>query len=74
VGEARLRVGLDAHMVGGQETGNETYVKGLVDGFRDSEEEVDVIAYHTGSPWMAPGRHVRFQRLVAGNPYVRLGV
>jgi glycosyltransferase involved in cell wall biosynthesis len=69
-----VKVGLDAHMVGGHETGNETYVKGLVEGFKTSEEGLDVIAYHVGAPWTAPGPRVRFERLLASNPYVRLGI
>jgi len=67
-----VRVGLDAHMVGGQETGNETYVKGLVDGFK-TRTDVDVLVYTAGAPWTEPSSHLRFQRLVSPNPYVRLG-
>lgn len=60
-------------MVGGQETGNETYVKGLVEGFKASAEDLDVLVYHLGAPWTASSPHVRFQRLLTGSPYVRLG-
>jgi len=69
-----MKVGVDAHMVGSHETGNETYVKGLVEGFKASGDGLEVIAYHVGSPWTAPGPGVRFERLLTGNPYVRLGV
>jgi len=70
-----VRVGLDAHMVGGRETGNETYVKGLVTGFQSRKaSDVDVAVYNVGSPWTAADGHVRFERLLAANPYVRLGL
>ena len=69
-----MKVGLDAHMVGGQETGNETYVKGLVAGFQTGFDGVDMVVYNLGQPWTQPSRGVRFQRLTTANPYVRLGV
>jgi glycosyltransferase involved in cell wall biosynthesis len=69
-----MRVGLDAHMVGGQETGNETYVRGLVEGFKAAGGDVDLVVYHVGSPWTAPSARVRFQRLLTASPYVRLGL
>ena len=61
-------------MAGGQETGNETYVKGLVDGFKARAEDLDVVVYTVGEPWTEPYRHLRFQPLLTGNPYVRLGI
>ena len=68
-----MRVGIDAHMVGGQETGNETYVKGLVDGLT-ARSDVDLMVYTAGSPWTDSSPHVQFQRLLTPNPYVRLGL
>jgi glycosyltransferase involved in cell wall biosynthesis len=59
-------------MVGGQETGNETYVKGLVEGLRDVGG-ADVLVYHVGPPWANTSEHVRFERLTSANPVVRLG-
>lgn len=61
-------------MVGAQETGNETYVKGLVDGFKSRSEDLDIIVYNVGPPWTPPYRNLRFQQLRTGNPYVRLGI
>jgi glycosyltransferase involved in cell wall biosynthesis len=69
-----LRVGIDAHMVGGQETGNETYVRGLVDGFKAFASRVEVFVYHVGSPWTRPDGSRHFNRLLTANPYVRLGL
>jgi glycosyltransferase involved in cell wall biosynthesis len=68
-----VRVGLDAHMVGGQETGNETYVKGLVDGFK-AGSDIDLIVYYAGSPWTDSSPNVHLQHLITPNPYIRLGL
>ena len=60
-------------MAGGQETGNETYVKGLVAGFEGAAEDIDLLVFHVGSPWTVGSAHIRFRRLLTANPYVRLG-
>jgi glycosyltransferase involved in cell wall biosynthesis len=60
-------------MVGAEETGNETYIKGIVDGFTAGSEDLDVVVYHIGSPWMPDGARVHFRKLSTGNPLVRLG-
>ena len=71
---ALLRAGIDAHMVGGQETGNETYVRGLVEGFKAFTSRLEVFVYHVGSPWTQPDGHQHFGRLLSANPYMRLGL
>lgn len=71
-GEIGLRVAIDGHMVGGQETGNESYIKGLVEGLREIGG-ADVLVYHVGAPWFESSDHVRFERLTTANPLVRLG-
>lgn len=43
----RARVGLDAHMLGARETGNETYVRGLLEGLAHVEVPFDILLYHT---------------------------
>ena len=82
-----MRVGIDAHMVGGQETGNETYVRGLVNGFnalgQQAAHDLDLLVFNVGKPWAAYGGYVtpgdklrvriRLHRLLTGNPFVRLG-
>lgn len=60
-------------MIGGQETGNETYIKGLVGGFEAGADDLNILVYHVGSPWTPDSPHIRFQRLLTSNPYVRLG-
>jgi glycosyltransferase involved in cell wall biosynthesis len=67
-----LRIGLDAHMVGGKETGNETYVRGLVDGLSGLEGDFDLSVYHLGAPWRSDGPHVHFRRLTTGSSLLRL--
>lgn len=69
-----MRVGLDAHMVGSRETGNETYVKGLVDGFKTLSDDLDVVVYHVNAPWTGSSRSIHFQKLVSASPFVRLGL
>ena len=69
-----MKVGIDAHMVGGRETGNETYVRGLVEGFKARPDGVELVVYNIGTPWTSPSAHVRFSRLSTDNPYVRLGL
>jgi glycosyltransferase involved in cell wall biosynthesis len=61
-------------MVGGQETGNETYIRGLVEGFKDLDDRLDLTVFNVGRPWTPPNGHFRFQKLVTGNPYLRLGI
>src|ERR1700730_15086068 len=81
-----MRVGIDAHMVGGQETGNETYVRGLAHGFNALHEpghDLDLLVFNVGKSWAAYGGYVpagqkldvriRLNRLLTGNPFVRLG-
>jgi glycosyltransferase involved in cell wall biosynthesis len=61
-------------MVGGRETGNETYVKGLIEGFiARNERDVDLLVYHVGAAWTASSPWLQFQRLLTASPYVRLG-
>jgi glycosyltransferase involved in cell wall biosynthesis len=61
-------------MVGGRETGNETWVLGLVKGFQDLRADIDLLAYHTGEPWAGAVQGVSFPRLLTGSPYFRLGL
>lgn len=69
-----LRVGLDAHMVGSRETGNETYVLGLIDGFRTVEQDFELEVYHRGELDQNRGGHMRPRRLVGSSPWLRLGL
>ncbi len=44
--EAPIRIGIDAHMIGSRETGNETYVLGIIDGLASLEEDSELYVYH----------------------------
>lgn len=59
-------------MVGGRETGNETYVRGLVEGFSGLEGDFDLSVYHLGTPWRSDAPRVRFRRLATGSSLLRL--
>jgi glycosyltransferase involved in cell wall biosynthesis len=68
-----MRFAVDAHAIGRHLTGNETYVRGLLRGFADVDEDSEIFAYvsEPGAERLVPERlHVR---KVSGNPYVRLG-
>lgn len=59
-------------MVGTRETGNETYVKGLVEGFDALDDEFELIVYCVGGPWRPESERVKFRRLAAGSALTRL--
>lgn len=69
-----LRVGLDAHMIGSRETGNETYVLGLIDGFRTVEEDFELKVYHRTELDQNRSSRVRPRKLLASSPWIRLGL
>jgi glycosyltransferase involved in cell wall biosynthesis len=69
-----LRIGLDAHMVGGHETGNETYVVGLLEGLSQLQEDFEVDVFHAGALAALESNHLRPQRLLSSNPWLRLGI
>ena len=59
-------------MVGGRETGNETYIRGLVEGFSQLEGDFEVSVYHVGDPWRPADHRLDFRRLTTASPWVRL--
>jgi glycosyltransferase involved in cell wall biosynthesis len=68
------RIGLDAHMAGGRETGNETYVRGLVSGFSELDQDFELNVYHVGREWTGDAPHLQFHRLVTPSPWIRLTI
>lgn len=60
-------------MVGSRETGNETYVVGLLDGLSELQGDFEVDVFHAGSLPTLSHEHVRPLRLASGNPWLRLG-
>jgi glycosyltransferase involved in cell wall biosynthesis len=73
---APRRIAIDAHMVGTGETGNETYVRGLVGGLRELGAEHEYLLY-TPDPALLPpsllGGGARARRVVPGDNLRRVG-
>jgi glycosyltransferase involved in cell wall biosynthesis len=68
-----MRFAVDAHAIGRQLTGNEVYVRSLLNGFAGLDREADFITYLStddAEAWVP----ARFPvRRIAGNPFIRLG-
>jgi hypothetical protein len=52
----RMRFAVDAHVIGRHLTGNEVYVRNLLDGFAALNDEAEFIAYlaNSSSGWFRP--------------------
>ncbi len=68
-----MRFAVDAHAIGRHLTGNEVYVRNLLNAFGAVERECEFVAYvseDAAHEWIPP----RIQaRAISGNPFVRLG-
>lgn len=69
-----MRFSIDAHAIGRHLTGNEVYVRSLLEGFASLDKKSEFIAYTSvrGAEDYVPGR-IRTRR-VSENPFVRLGL
>ncbi len=68
-----MRFAVDAHAIGRNLTGNEVYVRSLLNAFATADPEADILAYVTGAK-AAQSVPPRFAtRQIARNPFVRLG-
>lgn len=69
-----MRFSIDAHAIGRHLTGNEVYVRSLLEGFASLDKKSEFIAYTSvrGAEEFVPSR-IRTRR-VSENPFVRLGV
>src|ERR1700730_15113847 len=68
-----MRFAVDAHAIGRHLTGNEVYVRSLLNGFAALDKESDFITYlsmEDAEAWV-PSRFP--VRRIAGNPFIRLG-
>jgi glycosyltransferase involved in cell wall biosynthesis len=68
-----MKFSVDAHAIGRHLTGNEVYVRNLLNGFAGLDDESEFIAYLSvddPSPWV-PSRFT--VRRVSANPFARLG-
>lgn len=69
-----MRFSVDAHAIGRHLTGNEVYIRNLLNGFAALDHNSEFIAYYSeegASAWL-PERFRK--RRVAGNPFLRLGL
>ncbi len=68
-----MRFSVDAHAIGRHQTGNEVYVRNLLNGFASLDSDSEFITYLSvdePSPWVP----TRFAvRRVSANPFIRLG-
>ncbi len=68
-----MRFSVDAHAIGQHLTGNETYIRNLLNCFADIDRDAEFIAY-VSRPSAFARIPAHFQkRMVAENPFIRLG-
>jgi glycosyltransferase involved in cell wall biosynthesis len=68
-----MLIAIDAHAIGRHLTGNEVYVRSLLNAFAVHSQDRDILAYVSGVEARASvPEHIRVQR-VAANPFLRLG-
>lgn len=68
-----MRFSVDAHAIGQHLTGNETYVRNLLNSYANLDSEAQLIAYVSRAAAfpLVPSRFEK--RMVAENPFHRLG-
>jgi len=68
-----VRVAIDAHAIGKRQTGNEVYIRGLMEHFVPLASDIDYIAY-VSSRCAVRGIPAGIDvKLISPNPYMRLG-
>jgi glycosyltransferase involved in cell wall biosynthesis len=68
-----MLIAIDAHAIGRHLTGNEVYVRSLLNAFAVHNQDRDILAYVSGVEACASiPNHIRIRR-VAANPFLRLG-
>ena len=68
-----MLIAIDAHAIGRHLTGNEVYVRSLLNAFAAHNQDRDILAYVSGVEACASvPKHIRVQR-IAANPFFRLG-
>jgi len=68
-----MLIAIDAHAIGRHLTGNEVYVRSLLNAFAAPNRDCDILAYVSGVEACASiPEHIRVRR-VAANPFLRLG-
>jgi len=69
-----MRIAVDAHAIGRHLTGNEVYVRSLLNAFAAKDRECDYLAYVSSAEARSQIPANIRTRLVSGNPLLRLGV
>src|SRR5215467_6776911 len=69
-----MRFAVDAHAIGRHLTGNEVYVRNLLNAFAAQERECEFVAYVSSAAASAYIPASFKTRFVAANPYLRLGL
>jgi glycosyltransferase involved in cell wall biosynthesis len=68
-----MLIAIDAHAIGRHLTGNEVYVRSLLNAFAVHNQDRDILAYVSGvEACSSVPKHIRVRR-IAANPFVRLG-
>lgn len=68
-----MLIAIDAHAIGRHLTGNEVYVRSLLNAFAVHNQDRNILAYVSGvEACAAVPEHIRVRR-IAANPFVRLG-
>jgi glycosyltransferase involved in cell wall biosynthesis len=69
-----MRFAVDAHAIGRHLTGNEVYIRSLLNAFAAQDRDCEFVAYVSAddAPGLVP-RRIRTRR-IAANPFVRLGL
>lgn len=68
-----MRFSVDAHAIGQHLTGNETYIKNLLNGFEKFDEDAEFVAYISNKSAYTEVPERFTKKIVAENPWVRLG-
>ena len=68
-----MRFAVDAHAIGRHLTGNEVYVRSLLNAFAALDQDCEFVAYLSGDSARASVPESVQTRTVAANPFVRLG-
>ena len=68
-----MRIGVDAHAIGRHLTGNEVYIRSLLNAFGGQDRDCEIVAYVSAQDVRtAISSRIR-TRLVSANPFLRLG-
>src|SRR5260221_2778046 len=71
--EMVMRFSVDAHAIGQHLTGNETYIRNLLNCFAKLDRRADFVTYLSRETAFESVPERFFKRRVAVNPFVRLG-